>query len=80
MLRVTIEKLPSGYENLKMRLYVLEISNDGTGDNREGHYDVTLTRPNQTSVTARVRRHRRDQRNGALRLVKQALDAIKEVL
>jgi hypothetical protein len=49
MIRVTIDLIPQGVEARKRTLYVMDIANDGTGDQDTGNYRGTL-RAEYTSV------------------------------
>lgn len=39
-LRITVELIPRGDENAKMKLCVLDVINDGTGTHERGNYRV----------------------------------------
>lgn len=47
MIRVTIELVPYGFENLKKTLHVMTIDNDGMGTPTFGDYNVWLSRRGQ---------------------------------
>jgi hypothetical protein len=44
MIRVTVELLPKGDESQKRHLGTALIANDGTGSEREGNYNVQLSK------------------------------------
>lgn len=44
MIRVTIELLPYGFEHNKRTLGIINIANDGSGDQDTGNYNVSLSK------------------------------------
>lgn len=76
VLRVTIEVVPFGIEQLAKTIRTIEIANDLSTDGPEtGSYDVLLKMPSELTVEARVEGHIRA--DGALKLVGLALDALE---
>lgn len=58
MLRAVVEIVPFGIESQKHTLGVIEIINDGTGDELCGNYDVRVD--DQPAPWARIENHPRD--------------------
>lgn len=90
MLRVRVELVPFGQEDLVAQIGCLLIGNDASGDEEVGNYDVAYRQGDPDNVTAeilterdwewthaRVEGHERDQ--GLLPLVEAAVQAVRQV-
>ena len=90
MLRVRVELVPFGQEDLVAQIGCLLIGNDASGDEEVGTYDVAYRPGDPENVTAeilterdwewthaRVEDHARDQ--GLLPLVEAAIQAVRQV-
>ena len=78
MLRVTIELLPDGDEELARRVASMTIANDDTGSLYNGHYDVQLTYFNRdgSTFTKTGRINDFDRERPAVDLVTAALSVV----
>lgn len=71
MLRLTLEIVPFGVEKLKKELGILEICNDGSGDEEVGNYFIRYRQSlveKKTRKVGRIDGYVRGQKSGAWRL------------
>lgn len=80
MIVVTLEMYPLGLERAKYRLGNIVITNDGSGDNEIGAYDVimeTLERDGTLSDVKKCRVEDFARANGVFSLLSHALDCVR---
>jgi hypothetical protein len=87
MLRVKIELVPGGQEELTETLDVVYIGNDGRGNHSVSHYDVYVEDPRGQPYPRRTRRgwikhlkwiSRRGPKTGRIHLAIRALQALED--
>ncbi len=61
MLRITIELVPFGYEDMKRTIAGITIINNGTGTNEYGNYEYELVDDRGDSIKGKLKDHERDQ-------------------